>query len=74
MKEAKESINEARSDLINQEERFILVKKTLLELMDDVIAENRALHSRLDDLNTYIVDCGAKAQIATSVLASSDDR
>jgi hypothetical protein len=44
------------------------VKVNLSECIDDIIAENTILRSKLRDLGMYIVDCGVKAETVINVL------
>ena len=68
MQEAQTSINNAIAELDQQAAKIFKVKANLSECMDDMIAENTTLRSKLRDLGTYIADCGVKAETATNAL------
>jgi regulator of replication initiation timing len=69
IQEAQTSINNAISELDQQAAKIFKVKANLSECMDDMIAENTKLRSKLRGLGTYIADCGVKAETATNALA-----
>jgi hypothetical protein len=69
MQEAQTSINDAISELDQRAAKLFKVKANLSEFMDDMIAENTKLRSKLRGLGTYIADCGVKAETATKALA-----
>ncbi|KIM93131.1 hypothetical protein OIDMADRAFT_36057 [Oidiodendron maius Zn] len=69
MQEAQRSINGAISELDQQAAKLFEVKSNLSKCMDDMLAENTKLCSKLRGLGTYIADCGVKAETATKALA-----
>jgi hypothetical protein len=69
IQEAQTSINNAISELDQQAAKIFKVKANLSECMDDMIAENTKLRSKLRGLGTYIADCGVKAETETKALA-----